>query len=718
VVVEVGQVGVGVGDLVAESLSVGLLVTTADGRPIWANGALRELVGADPAGLLAAVEPARPGDRRELAWPGPDGQPRWLDLEWRSLDSAATGSAATASGTAAGGTGGAASNGAGQARAAGRAGARGPHRTAGGGRVSPARGSGLLLLQVTDGTARHELAERARDRDQRLGRVEALGKTGSWEWQVATNEVDWSDELRRMLGYPPGAELNYAAYLSHVHPEDVGTFEQTLARALRTGEPFSYAHRTFPADGEGQRTFECQGEMLPDEAGSPARLLVTVRDITEHRKAAEQLAFLADYDPLTGLLNRRAITARLRDQLARASRGGALLLLDLDNFADLNDLRGHAAGDDVMRALADLLRDRVADGAVLGRLSADEFAVLLPAGDAGDALAFAESLCAAIAGHSFPPDRPGRAAGGTTGDALRMTASIGVAPLAPAGECDVLLANADLALSEAKAAGRNRARVFAPEQYQLAARRVSVLQRARAALDNGLMVVYAQPIVDLATRRVTSHELLVRMRDGLDPVLGPADFLPAMESTDLVNRLDRWMVEQAVAALATNRARADDLRLAVNVSTKSLEDPGFGDFVVGTLSAAGVEPAHLGLEITETAAITNLAAARRLANRLTHVGCRFSLDDFGAGFGSFTYLKHLPFTSVKIDGEFVRQADRALGDAVFVEAVVTVARGLNMLTIAEYVDREPLVQKLATMGVDRAQGFHLGKPRPLSELLD
>jgi diguanylate cyclase (GGDEF)-like protein len=675
---------VGVLELIADALSVGLLVSTPDGIAVWSNDALRDLLGGEPASLLAAIDPpAAPGDRRELAWSGPAEQPRWLDLECRSLPTADRGD--------------------------------------------------LLLLQVTDGTERRELADRARDRDRRLGRLEALASTGSWEWQVATNEVDWSDELLRMLGYPPGSELNYAAYRSHVHPDDVGTFEQTLARALRTGEPFSYTHRTYPAgsgagpssaldgDGDGERVLECHGEVLADDAGSPSRLLVTVRDVTEQRKAADALAFLADHDPLTGLLNRHAITARLRVQLQQASRGGALLLIDLDNFADLNDLRGHAAGDQVMRVLADLLRERVGPDAVLGRLSGDEFAVIVPSGDRADALALAEALCATVARHPFllggPPAAGIAGDGGRPGAGLRLTASIGVAPLAPAGDCDVLLANADLALSEAKAAGRNRVRVFEPEQYQVAVRRVSVLQRARDGLERGLMVVYAQPIVDLATRKVTSHELLVRLRDGLEPAIGPGEFLPAMERTDLVNRLDRWMLQQGVTALATPRARRENLKLQVNVSARSMEDPGFGDYVVDTLSAAGVEPARLGLEITETAAITNLAAARRLANRLTRAGCKFALDDFGAGFGSFTYLKHLPFTSVKIDGEFVRQADRALGDAVFVEAVVTVARGLNMLTIAEYVDREELVQTLTKLGVDRAQGFHLGKPRPLSELL-
>jgi diguanylate cyclase (GGDEF)-like protein len=669
---------VGLSDAVAGSLSVGLLVCAPDGSPVWANDALHRLVG-DPAALLsAAARPTHPDERRELPWRTPDGAERWLEVECRRL------------------------------------------------RPDPLDGSaddGLLVLQVTDVSSRRELAEQAADRQRRLTRLEALAKTGSWEWRIATNEVDWSDELLRMFGYPPGTELNYAAYRAHVHPDDVGMVERTLAAALRTGEPFSFTHRLHAAGGDGSgggrdgaQVLECHGEVIPDEAGAPARMLVTVHDVTEQRRVSDELAFLAERDPLTGLLNRRAVTARLRAQLTRAARGGALLLFDLDNFADLNDLRGHAVGDQVMQSLAELLADRVPADAVVGRLGGDEFAVILPTGYAADALASAEALCRVIATHAFAVGKP-VAAGAADGPVLRLTVSVGIAPLAPAGDCDVLLANADLALSEAKEAGKNRARVFAPEQYQLAVRRVSALQRARDALDNGLMVVYAQPIVDLATRRVTSHELLVRLRDGLDPAIGPAEFLPAMERTDLVQRLDRWMVEQAVEALASRRARDDGLRLQVNMSTRSLEDPGFGDFVVATLRNGDVEPARLGLEITETAAITNLAAARRLAIRLTHAGCRFALDDFGAGFGSFTYLKHLPFTSVKIDGEFVRQADRAPGEAVFVQAVVTVARGLNMLTIAEYVDREQLVETLTRLGVDRAQGFHLGKPKPLSDLL-
>jgi diguanylate cyclase (GGDEF)-like protein/PAS domain S-box-containing protein len=648
-------------DVLADLVSVGLLVTTDGGTVVWENDALRRILGTDvdAAALLGRLSggPLAPG-RREFVQRLPQGGRRWLGVECR--------------------------------------------------RLPPGRGDGLLLVQVADITDRHELADQARDRDLRLARLEALANTGSWEWHVATNEVDWSDELLSMFGYPRGTELNYAAYRSHIHPEDVDAVEQALAEALQSGCPFSFTHRMLPGNGGAERVLECHGEVTRDETGRPARLLVSAHDVTEQRRVQQELAFLTQRDPLTGLLNRRALTAHLRSRLEAGVRRGALLLIDVDDFADLNDLLGYAVGDEVIRVLAGLLGDRVGEDAVLGRLGADELAVLLPKGNAADALGLAESLCVVVARHPF---RLG-------GPPLKITVSVGVAPLAGTGGCDVLLANADLALDEAKSSGRNRARMFAPEQYQTAVRRVSVLQRVRDALDSGGMSIDAQPIVDLATRKVTSYELLIRLRDGLDPALGPGDFIPAVERTDLVHRVDRWMVEQAVSALTLPHARRTDLRLQVNVSTRSLEDPGFADYVVSTLRRAKVEPARLGLEITETAAITNLAATRRLVSRLTRAGCRFALDDFGAGFGSFVYLKHLPFTTVKIDGEFVRQADRAQGDSVFVEAVVQVARRLNMLTVAEYVDREPLVEILSRLGVDRAQGFHLGRPRPLAELLE
>jgi EAL domain-containing protein (putative c-di-GMP-specific phosphodiesterase class I) len=279
------------------------------------------------------------------------------------------------------------------------------------------------------------------------------------------------------------------------------------------------------------------------------------------------------------------------------------------------------------------------------------------------------------------------------------------------------LARADLALYAAKNAGRNRARLFAPDQYRQAVARVALLQRVGDALDNGTMDLDAQPIVELATGHPGRSELLIRLRDGVTPELGPADFLPAAERTDLVLRIDRWVLARAVRTLATPAARARDLRLEVNISARSLEDDELGDWVLAELAARDVPPHRLGLEITETTAITNMDDARRLVGRLTRAGCGFALDDFGAGFGSFSHLKHLPFTAVKIAGEFVRQLDTDQVDRALVSAVVGVAERLGMRTVAEQVDRPELVTALRELGVHDGQGFHLGRPQPLGRLL-
>jgi predicted signal transduction protein with EAL and GGDEF domain len=359
-----------------------------------------------------------------------------------------------------------------------------------------------------------------------------------------------------------------------------------------------------------------------------------------------------------------------------------------------------------MRSLAGALRTHTDRGAVLGRLGGDEFAVVVPHAPPDSVLAAADALRASIARHPIVGTSP----------PLQVTASIGIALVDQAQHRDELLANADLALYEAKRAGRNRVQMFAPEHYRDAAARVSEAQRVRDALDAGNLTLYAQPIVDLSDLQVVNHEVLVRLDDGLAPPVGPADFLAALEHTDVVTRMDRWVVDQAVAALASVAGRATSLRLSVNVSGRSLADPTFAEHIIDALHRAGVEPPRLGLEISETAAITNRDAANQLVTRLSAAGCSVALDDFGAGFGSFASLKHLPYTSVKFAGEFIRHADGPPADSVIIDALVRLARGLGMRTVAEQVDRAPLPQVLSNLGVDHAQGDHLGRPRPLADL--
>jgi diguanylate cyclase (GGDEF)-like protein len=427
-------------------------------------------------------------------------------------------------------------------------------------------------------------------------------------------------------------------------------------------------------------------------------------DPAERDEWQKTLIRMADEDPLTGLLNRRALTRELERQLALGG-DGALLLLDLDNFKDINDLRGHPAGDRVMCTLANVLRERLGEGHVLGRLGGDEFAVVLAGTDEATAVRVADRLRNAVA------TIPVTGGVGTT----RITVSAGVAGFQSGESWQAVLANADLALYASKDAGRNRVTVYEQGHYADTALRVTVLDRLRNALTHGGLELHAMPMVKLGSNRVVGHELLLRLEDGREPRLGPGEFLPAAERSGLVLDIDRWVAGTAIDALVAHPYPG--LRFNVNVSGRTLEDEDFGDYVLDRLAAAGVAPGRLGFEITETAAVTNLAAARSLAQQLRASGCRISLDDFGAGFGSFVHLKQLPITGVKIDGEFVRGIDYGSRDTVLVQGIVDIARGLGVSVVAEWVERASQVDALARLGVRVAQGFHLGKPEPLRDLL-
>ena len=644
----------GLVELAVDGASTGLLITTVSGEPVWANRTLHRLLGvAGPSPAELPVEllvAAADGD--VLAHPA---QGARLRVSRRRLPGSGD-------------------------------------------------GEGWVVHEVSDVTVELEQRRAMADRERRAARVQAAARAGLWEWDLATDVVTWSDELLEMFGFAPGTPLDYATYRSLLHPEDLVRVEESIAAALRTGGLFRYTHRMLLADRRSERAFECYGEVVTDADGRPVRLSGAGRDITDQRQAEARLSHLAEHDELTGLLNRRGLGARLAAALAGGRRDGALLLLDLDNFKDVNDLHGHAVGDQVLRVVAALLQGRLSGDAVLGRFGGDEFAVLLPTATPAEALAIAEGLVATLGGD--PTFAGGRV--------FRITMSVGVAPLT--GDADSLLASADLALYEAKRTGRNRARLYEAGHHSDAARRVSIVQRMHDAFGNGGLSLAAQPIIDVATSRVASHELLLRLTDG-GPELGPAQFLPTVESTDLMPQLDRWVVEQAVEALATPAARAGGLHLQVNVSTRGLEEPDYASFVLAALQRAAVEPARLGIEITETAAIVSLGSVQKLVGKLTAAGCPVLLDDFGAGFASFSYLKHLPLSCVKIDGDFVAEVDRERSDAVLVDAVVRAAHGLGMTTIAEHVNRPALVPALERIGVDRLQGFHLGRPVPLDRLL-
>ncbi|MEJ2852231.1 MULTISPECIES: putative bifunctional diguanylate cyclase/phosphodiesterase [unclassified Saccharothrix] len=559
-----------------------------------------------------------------------------------------------------------------------------------------------LLYRVADVTAWRDRELEATHEADALRRAQVLGRMGTWEWHIAEDRVVWSDTLLEMFGFPPDTKLDFDGYAELVHPDDLSMIQATLEEAMRTGAGFSYTHRMMLADRRTERWFECFGEIITAEDGTPLRALGTAHDITNARRVHDELLALAEQDPLTGLANRRAVTRELERQLASGGQG-SLLLLDLDNFKDVNDLRGHAVGDRLMKTLAGTLRSRLSGSGLIGRLGGDEFAVVLPGCPPEKAQAVAEGLRDAVA--ALP----------LVAVSARVTVSTGVAEYGVGDTWELVLANADLALYASKAAGRNRVTVYEPGHYADTAKRVSVMDRLRAALENGGFALHAMPMVQLATGRTLGHELLLRLEDHQDPPLGPAEFLVEAERSNLVLDIDRWVLSTAIDALVRHPSR--DLKFNVNISGRTLEDEDFGGFVLDRLATAGVAPGRLGLEITETAAVTNLDAARALALQLRGFGCRITLDDFGSGFGSFVHLKHLPITGIKIDGEFVRGIDERSTDAVLVSGIVEIARGLGLSAVAEWVERPAQVETLTRLGVRVGQGFHLGRPIPLTQLL-
>ncbi|MEJ7833866.1 MAG: EAL domain-containing protein [Nocardioides sp.] len=445
--------------------------------------------------------------------------------------------------------------------------------------------------------------------------------------------------------------------------------------------------------------------LLSAVEGSDDVVLMNVVDVSEARRHQERLAHLADHDVLTGIANRRKFDEELQRHLSNCQRHGprgALLLLDLDHFKEVNDTLGHGAGDQLLISTAHLIRHGVRSNDIVARLGGDEFAVLLTDGDRASAEVAAASLVKRIREHTNTLD----------GRRRRVTASIGVVTLKAAGahEADVL-ALADMTMYDAKDAGRDRY-VVLEEDIARPPRSGALLQwqaRIEEAIETDNFVLHLQPIMDLRTNTVTAAEVLLRMRDG-DELVPPGRFVHIAERVGLVAEVDAWVVEHSVAMLAELRRLQPEFRLEVNVSGQSIGHPEIERVIVDCLRQHAVDPGALILEITETAAVSDVLVARKFAERMTALGCQFALDDFGAGFGSFYYLKHLLFDYVKIDGEFVATCHRSSVDRTILRSIVGIARDLGKQTVAEFVSAPAILDVVRAEGVDYAQGFLIGEP--------
>jgi len=527
----------------------------------------------------------------------------------------------------------------------------------------------------------------------------------------ATGAIESVNGAAERLFDHPASELlgrEFAALLGDPHRSEYASLVKSFAAGEQL-EVLGLPREVLGGRGDGS-SFPLEVSLTEMPVAGGKLLLAVARDISERKRAETHLRELAEHDALTGLLNRRSFEGVLAKHIQYAARyggAGSLLVLDVDNFKYINDTLGHQGGDELINGVAGLIRGRLRRTDVLARLGGDEFAVLLHAADGEKAQAVAHELRELIAGHSFVLGH----------QPIRVTVSIGVAPLADqrlTGQ--ELLAHADVAMYAAKDQGRDRVVGFTPEGQAEIADRQALSERIRNATEQGLFVLVCQPILDLSKNEITQYELLLRMRGDDGKLVPPGTFLATAERFGLIQGIDRWVAQQAVRLLASHKKEGRDLVLEVNLSALSMNDAEFATVVGRELIATGADPANLVFEVTETAAVNDLDQARRFAEGLTRIGCRFALDDFGAGFASFYYLKHLPISYLKIDGEFIKELAGTPADQLLVKALVQVSQGLGIKTIAEFVGDDETVEMLREFGVDFAQGYHIGKPHPVADL--
>jgi diguanylate cyclase (GGDEF)-like protein/PAS domain S-box-containing protein len=441
--------------------------------------------------------------------------------------------------------------------------------------------------------------------------------------------------------------------------------------------------------------------------------ILVFRDITALREMTQQLAYQATHDALTGLTNRSEFERRVGAGLELARMEGmehALLYLDLDQFKVVNDTCGHVAGDELLKQIATHLRSHVRKSDTLARLGGDEFGVLLDSCTAESAMRTAAELRDAIRDFRFSWDDK----------SFEVTTSIGVVPVrGDSGTLIDILSNADSACYVAKDLGRNRIHIYQPDDEELARRQGEMqwLPRIRAALKENRFCLYHQRIIPLGgSDGREHHEILLRMLDAENRIVPPGAFLPAAERYNLMPAIDRWVIAAAIRFLRDNREYTADANhiWTINLSGQTVCDDGLLEFVMLQIERAGVKPESICFEVTETTAVSNLTRASKLISTLKQFGCRFALDDFGAGLSSFGYLKNLPVDFLKIDGGFVRDMLTDPMDAAMVASINQIGHVMGLQTIAEFVENKEILEQLRKSGVDYAQGYAIHKPEPLT----
>ena len=565
--------------------------------------------------------------------------------------------------------------------------------------------------RAAQGRKRREDAERTRRETEQ--RYQAL-----IEEIPALTYISWADpfgspvyvspQIRAMTGYTPAEWLaDRESWARNIHPEDRERVLAELTRCRDQGQPFSCEYRTVTREGR-VTWWRDDGRFLKDGAGRPQFLRGLIIDVTERKQADETIRRLMYYDALTGLPNRSLLLERLQKELAESRTLGrpvALMLLDLDHFRQVNNTLGSENGDRVIQEVARRLSDAVGGVEQVARLRGDEFALVLPGGDATLGRQVAARLLKALAQPVMIQRLP-----------VEVGASIGIAVAPDHGEeGETLLRRVDLAMQAAKRAGES------PVVYSTACdpydpHRLVVLGELRRAIENNHLVLHYQPKVDLKDGQVLGAEALVRWNHPKQGLMGPDRFISLAEQGGLIKALTGWVLDRAVSDCQRWEHDGRTLSVAVNLSARNLQDGQLADHIVALLEGRGLPAARLELELTESAVLADPRRAAETLERLDQSGVALAIDDFGTGYASLAYLRKLPVSQLKIDKSFVMAMARSPEDSTIVRSTSDLGHNLGLKVVAEGVEDKTTWDMLGEFGCDAAQGYYMARPMPAADL--
>jgi diguanylate cyclase (GGDEF)-like protein/PAS domain S-box-containing protein len=529
--------------------------------------------------------------------------------------------------------------------------------------------------------------------------------------------IDYMNEAgEQLIGIARSAGLgkNLLDLIALVDEVDRSSLGDPVAKCLTERRRVNLGRRALLLSKQADREFstELTASPIRGPEGQIAGCVVIFHDVSEVRGLAREMSYQASHDALTGLVNRTEFERRLEAALGSARGEGVghvVAYLDLDRFKLVNDSCGHMAGDNLLREIAGLVKERVRDSDTVARVGGDEFAMLLAGCPLDKARQISDDVCQAVAAHQFAwQDR-----------VFTIGVSVGLVEVGKdSGSAETVLSSADSACYVAKQRGRGHVHVYSARDEVLARERGEIqwLQRLQRALKEDEFELYVQAIVAVggSTHDGPAAEVLLRMRDESGKSILPSSFLGSAERYQLMSHIDRWVVQRALTAISGGTPHLPNGRTcSINLSGQSLGDEDFLEFVVDVFDHTGVSPDKICFEVREAAVVSQLDNAQRFIDVLHGIGCRFALDNFGSGIGSFSNLKHLSLDYLKIDGMYTRDLEHDGVNREMVAAMVKLARTLDFRVVAEQVEDQGSFEALRSLGVDFVQGFVVERPRPL-----